>query len=38
MPIIRSFCNKVLWLDQGQVRMLGSVDDVLLAYEGAVLS
>ena len=37
-PIIRSFCNKVLWLDQGRVRMLGSVDDVLPAYEGAVLS
>jgi ABC-type polysaccharide/polyol phosphate transport system ATPase subunit len=38
MPIIRNFCNKVLWLDQGQVKMLGSVDDVLPAYEGVVLS
>src|SRR5262249_1261376 len=36
MPIIRSFCNKVLWLEQGQVKMLGSVDDVLAAYDGAV--
>jgi len=34
-PIIRNFCNKVLWLEQGQVRMLGRVDDVLLAYERA---
>jgi ABC-type polysaccharide/polyol phosphate transport system ATPase subunit len=35
--IIRSFCNKVLWLDQGQVKMLGLVDDVLSAYEEAVV-
>jgi ABC-type polysaccharide/polyol phosphate transport system ATPase subunit len=32
-PIIRNFCNKVLWLDHGEVRMLGLVDDVLLAYD-----
>ena len=37
-PIIRNFCNKALWLDHGQVRMLGCVDDVLLAYERATLS
>jgi ABC-type polysaccharide/polyol phosphate transport system ATPase subunit len=37
MPIIRSFCNKVLWLEQGRIKMLGSVDEVLPAYEGAVL-
>ncbi|HMF24764.1 MAG TPA: ABC transporter ATP-binding protein [Pseudolabrys sp.] len=36
-PIIRNFCNKVLWLEQGQVKMLGLVDDVLPAYEGAVI-
>jgi len=36
-PIIRNFCNKVLWLEQGQVKMLGLVDDVLPAYGGAVI-
>jgi ABC-type polysaccharide/polyol phosphate transport system ATPase subunit len=34
--IIRDFCNKVLWLEQGRVRMLGLVEDVLPAYEGGV--
>jgi ABC-type polysaccharide/polyol phosphate transport system ATPase subunit len=37
-PIIRRFCNKVLWLEQGRVKMVGCVDDVLLAYERAVLN
>jgi ABC-type polysaccharide/polyol phosphate transport system ATPase subunit len=36
VPIIRNFCNKVLWLDQGQVKMFGLIDDVLPAYEGVV--
>jgi len=31
-PIIRSFCNKALWLDKGQAKMFGSVDAVLSAY------
>jgi len=35
-PIIRNFCNKLLWLDHGQIKMLGSVDDVLPAYEGTI--
>jgi ABC-type polysaccharide/polyol phosphate transport system ATPase subunit len=34
--IIRNFCNKVLWLEQGRVKMLGQVDDVLPAYESSV--
>jgi ABC-type polysaccharide/polyol phosphate transport system ATPase subunit len=33
-PIIRAFCNKVLWLEKGQTKMLGSVDQVLSAYTG----
>jgi len=37
-PIIRRFCNKVLWLEHGHVKMVGSVDDVLLAYERGVLN
>jgi ABC-type polysaccharide/polyol phosphate transport system ATPase subunit len=36
--IIRNFCNKVLWLEHGKVRMLGLTDDVLLAYERAALN
>ena len=35
--IIRDFCNKVLWLEHGRVRMLGLTDDVLVAYERAAL-
>jgi ABC-type polysaccharide/polyol phosphate transport system ATPase subunit len=31
--IIREFCNKVLWLEQGKIVMLGDVDAVLAAYE-----
>ena len=31
-PIIRAFCNKVLWLDKGRVQMIGPVDEVLSAY------
>jgi ABC-type polysaccharide/polyol phosphate transport system ATPase subunit len=38
LPIIRKFCNKVLWLEQGQVKMVGYVDDVLLAYERGMLN
>jgi ABC-type polysaccharide/polyol phosphate transport system ATPase subunit len=30
--IIQTFCNKVLWLDKGQVRMLGPIKDVMAAY------
>ena len=37
MPIIRSFCNKVLWLEQGRIKMLGLVGDILPAYEGAAV-
>jgi ABC-type polysaccharide/polyol phosphate transport system ATPase subunit len=37
-PIIRGFCNKALWLEKGQVRILGAVDEVLRAYTGAVLN
>jgi ABC-type polysaccharide/polyol phosphate transport system ATPase subunit len=33
--IIRNFCNKVLWLEHGRIRMLGLTDDVLLAYDRA---
>jgi len=29
---IKSLCNKALWLDQGTMKMFGSVDDVLDAY------
>jgi ABC-type polysaccharide/polyol phosphate transport system ATPase subunit len=33
--IIRNFCNKVLWLEHGRIRMFGLTDDVLLAFERA---
>jgi ABC-type polysaccharide/polyol phosphate transport system ATPase subunit len=31
-PIIRSFCNKVLWLEKGLIKMLGPVDEVMAEY------
>jgi ABC-type polysaccharide/polyol phosphate transport system ATPase subunit len=31
-PIIRSFCNKVLWLEKGRVKMIGPVDEAMRAY------
>lgn len=30
--MLRNVCNKALWLDHGQVRALGDVDEVLEAY------
>jgi ABC-type polysaccharide/polyol phosphate transport system ATPase subunit len=28
----RQFCNKALWMDQGQIKLAGSIDEVLDAY------
>ena len=30
--VIREMCNKVLWMHEGNVRMLGPTDEVLEAY------
>jgi lipopolysaccharide transport system ATP-binding protein len=35
--IIRTWCSRVLWLDQGQVRADGQTDDVLSQYLGTPL-
>ena len=35
--IIRTLCNKVIWLDQGNVAAFGEVEDVLNAYNASVL-
>ena len=32
--MIEEFCNRVIWLDGGKVRMSGSAEEVLSAYEG----
>jgi len=34
--IVRSFCNKVMWLEQGSVVGFGSVDEVLAAYQNSL--
>jgi ABC-type polysaccharide/polyol phosphate transport system ATPase subunit len=34
-PIIRKFCNKVLWLEKGRTQILGPVDEVMTAYSAA---
>jgi ABC-2 type transport system ATP-binding protein/lipopolysaccharide transport system ATP-binding protein len=31
--VIRDFCNKALWLEQGVIKMFGPVETVLAAYE-----
>lgn len=33
--VIRRTCNKALWLEKGQVRMFGPVDEVIAGYEAA---
>jgi lipopolysaccharide transport system ATP-binding protein len=35
--IIRDWCTRVLWLDQGQVRADGAPDEVLAQYLGTSL-
>jgi ABC-type polysaccharide/polyol phosphate transport system ATPase subunit len=32
MATIQSFCNRALWLDNGQIRVIGSVDQVIEQY------
>ncbi len=39
LPTITKTCNRVLWIDQGELIMDGGVDEVIEAYteaEGAV--
>lgn len=31
-PILKTFCNQGIWLNEGQIRMRGSIDDCLAAY------
>ncbi|KVL17075.1 MULTISPECIES: ABC transporter ATP-binding protein [unclassified Burkholderia] len=33
---IRKVCNKVLWMERGQVRAFGEVEEILTAYEAAM--
>jgi ABC-type polysaccharide/polyol phosphate transport system ATPase subunit len=35
LPLIRSLCNKVLWLQHGAIAKLGAPETVVQAYEGA---
>ena len=35
-PIIRRFCNKVVWLEKGQIKMAGPVEQILAAYGAGV--
>lgn len=36
LEICRKWCNKGLWMEQGQVRAIGPVSDVIAAYQGTV--
>lgn len=31
-PILKTFCNQGIWLNEGQIRMHGNIDDCLAAY------
>jgi ABC-2 type transport system ATP-binding protein len=33
--ILRAFCNKLVWLNKGQIERVGPVDEVLAAYAEA---
>jgi ABC-type polysaccharide/polyol phosphate transport system ATPase subunit len=33
--ILKMFCNKVLWLEKGRIKMLGPTVEVLTAYAGS---
>ncbi|MEF9880544.1 MAG: ABC transporter ATP-binding protein, partial [Clostridia bacterium] len=32
---VRELCNRVLWLEKGQVRMIGEVQEVCDAYQNS---
>jgi ABC-type polysaccharide/polyol phosphate transport system ATPase subunit len=36
MPALTRFCNRAIWLDHGQIRMLGETKEVLAAYTAAM--
>lgn len=36
LPQVAEFCERVLWLDQGRIRMLGPAEEVVEAYRVAV--
>jgi lipopolysaccharide transport system ATP-binding protein len=38
LEIIRSWCTRVLWIDQGRIRKDGPPDEVVAAYVGHPLS
>jgi lipopolysaccharide transport system ATP-binding protein len=38
LPTLPQLCNRVLWLDQGQVRMLGAPEVVIEAYRDHMLA
>jgi ABC-type polysaccharide/polyol phosphate transport system ATPase subunit len=36
--LVRQFCNRVLWLEHGHVKMIGNTDEVMAAYEEYTLA
>ena len=35
LQMVRSICNKVVWLEHGVIKKIGPSDDVVTAYEGS---
>ena len=35
LPQIRKMCNRVVWLDHGEVKMFGEAESVCNAYENS---
>lgn len=38
LPAVKAICKRVIWLDQGEIRLNGLADDVIQQYELAVKS
>ncbi|MDR0225288.1 MAG: ATP-binding cassette domain-containing protein [Burkholderiaceae bacterium] len=34
-PILKTFCNQGIWLNEGQIRMQGNIDDCIAAYHSS---
>ncbi len=36
IDLVRTFCNRVAWMDQGEIAMIGDVEEVLEGYMAKV--
>ena len=36
LPVLKQWCTRILWMEEGQIRMDGPTDTVLEAYEASL--